>query len=111
MNIKLPRIICKGASKVLSMALKAKTGYSANILLNEFQARVKNGQAHAHIDIDADMPRTEFEKITGFSADIVVDKVQAQVKDGRAYAHINISADMSQTEFEKLLDKLKQNPT
>lgn len=111
MNIKLPRIICKGASKVLSMALKAKTGYSANILLNEFHARVKDGQAHAHIDISADMPQRELEKITGCSADIVVDKFHAQVKDGLAQAHINISADMPQKELDKILAKLKKDST
>ena len=63
MDIRLPKILRKGAAKLMSIALKAKTGYSVQIHLNEFHAQIRNGQAHAHIDIMADMPEEEFREI------------------------------------------------
>ena len=64
MEMKLIGGLMKGVlSKALSMALKAKTGYSADIQVNEFNANVGDGRAHVHINIDADMSQAELTKI------------------------------------------------
>lgn len=64
MEMKLFSGLLKGvASKALSMALKAKTGYQADITVNEFNAHVKDGRAHVHLNIDADMSQDELKKI------------------------------------------------
>lgn len=64
MEMKLFGDLMRGAvSKALGMALKMKTGYSAELTVNEFNARVKDGRAHAHINIDADMTQDELKKI------------------------------------------------
>ena len=64
MEMKLFGGLVKGAlSKALAMALKLKTGYSAEFTVNEFNAHVRDGQAHVHINIDADMSQDELKKI------------------------------------------------
>ena len=50
-------------SKVLKMVLQSKLGCSANVQLNEFNAVMKEGTAHVHLSIDADMSQTELMKI------------------------------------------------
>lgn len=64
MEMKLFSGLLKGAlSKALELVLKAKTGYHADICVNEFNAHVKDGQAHVHLSIDADMSQDELKKI------------------------------------------------
>ena len=64
MEMKLFDGLMKGVlSKALGLALKAKTGYRADISVNEFNAHVKEGRAHVHINIDADMSQDELKKI------------------------------------------------
>ena len=64
MEMKLFDGLMKGVlSKALGLALKAKTGYSAELKVNEFNAHVKEGRAHVHINIDADMSQDELKKI------------------------------------------------
>ena len=56
--------LMKGAvSKAVGLALKVKTGYQADIRVNEFNANVKEGRAHVHLNIDADMSQDELKKI------------------------------------------------
>ena len=64
MEMKLFSGLLKGAvSKALELALKKKTGYQADIQVNEFHAHFKDGRAHAHISIDAEMSQDELRKI------------------------------------------------
>ena len=64
MEMKLFGSLMKGVvSKALELALKVKTGYRADISVNEFDVHVKNGRAHAHINIDADMSQDELKKL------------------------------------------------
>ena len=64
MEMKLFGSLMKGVvSKALELALKAKTGYRADISVNEFDVHIKDGRAHAHINIDADMSQDELKKL------------------------------------------------
>lgn len=64
MEMKLFGSLMKGVvSKALELALKVKTGYRADISVNEFNAHVKDGRAHVHLNIDADMSQDELAKI------------------------------------------------
>ena len=64
MEMKLFGSWMKGVvSKALELALKVKTGYRADISVNEFDVHVKDGRAHAHINIDADMSQDELKKL------------------------------------------------
>ncbi len=50
-------------SKVLTKVLKMKLGYNVGIRLNEFDARINDGKAHVHLNIDAEMTQEELNKI------------------------------------------------
>lgn len=50
-------------SKVLTKVLKIKLGYNVGIQLNEFDARINDGKAHVHLNIDAEMTQEELNKI------------------------------------------------
>ena len=50
-------------SKALELVVKSKTGYRTDIRVNEFNAHVKDGKAHVHVNIDADMSQDELKKI------------------------------------------------
>lgn len=64
MEMKLFDDLMRGVvAKALQMALKKKTGYSAELKVNDFDASVKNGRAHVHINIDAEMSQDELRKI------------------------------------------------
>lgn len=45
------------ATKLINKAIKSKTGYDINIKLNDLNATVIDGEAHVHIDIDANLPK------------------------------------------------------
>lgn len=47
-------------SKALKLIIKQKTGYDMDIQLNDLNVAIDvNGQAHAHVDIDAEMSRSD----------------------------------------------------
>lgn len=50
-------------SKVISGALKRKMGCNVTVQLNDLNANVKDGKAHVHLDIDADMNQEELMKL------------------------------------------------
>ena len=63
-EMKIGSMFTKGViSKVLNLVLKKKFGYSADVQLNEFNARVTDGKVHVHLNIDADMSQAELMKI------------------------------------------------
>lgn len=45
------------ATKLINRAIKSKTGYDINIKLNDLNATVIDGEAHVHVDIDANLPK------------------------------------------------------
>lgn len=51
------------ATKLINRAIKSKTGYDINIKLNDLQATVIDGEAHVHVDIDANLPKDELNKL------------------------------------------------
>ena len=60
--------ICTGfmksmVSKIISGALKRKTGCNVTVQLNDLNAKVKDGKAHVHLDIDAEMNQEELMKL------------------------------------------------
>ena len=64
MEMKLFGGLMKGVlSKALELALKVKTGYRADISVNEFYAHVEDGFAHVHLNIDAEMSQDELKKL------------------------------------------------
>lgn len=50
-------------SKVISGALKKKTGCNVAVQLNDLNAKVKDGKAHVHLDIDAELNQEELMKL------------------------------------------------
>ena len=60
--------ICTGfmksmVSKIISGALKRKTDCNVTVQLNDLNAKVKDGKAHVHLDIDAEMNQEELMKL------------------------------------------------
>ena len=49
-------------SKLIKRAVKKK-GYDAEIVLNEFSAKLENGQAMVHVSIDTKMSQAELAKV------------------------------------------------
>lgn len=49
-------------SKLIKRAVKKK-GYDAEIVLNEFSAKLENGQATVHVSIDTKMSQAELAKV------------------------------------------------
>lgn len=50
-------------SKLLKLTLRKKLGYDMDIRLNEVTAKVDNGKAHIHLDVDAELEKDELTKI------------------------------------------------
>lgn len=50
-------------SKLLKMTLRKKLGYDIDIQLNEVNATITDGNAHIHLDVDAEIPKNELSKI------------------------------------------------
>lgn len=60
--------ICTGfmkgmVSKIISGALKRKADCNVRVQLNDLNAKVKDGKAHVHLDIDAEMNQEELMKL------------------------------------------------
>lgn len=50
-------------SKIMGSALKRKLGCNAAVQLNDLHAKVADGKAHVHLDIDAEMNQEELTKL------------------------------------------------
>jgi hypothetical protein len=51
-------------SKIVTKAVRKKTGCSIDIRLNEFTAKVSDeGRSHVHLDIDAELDKDELMKL------------------------------------------------
>ena len=50
-------------TKLISKAIQKKYGYKIDIVLNEINLEVVNGQAHIHADVDATVDNDELMKI------------------------------------------------
>ena len=57
------KIIKKAVSTALSKVIKKKTGYNVALDIGEFHATTINGAAHAHLILDAELPKEDLEKI------------------------------------------------
>ena len=63
-EMKIGTKIMRGmVSKIITKVLKMKLGYNVGIQLNEFDAKVNDGKAHVHLNIDAEMTQEELNKI------------------------------------------------
>lgn len=62
MKIKSP--LLRGVvSKLFRKIFKSKTGVDADVKLNDLVCLVEDDKAHVHLDIYAEMPKAEFEKL------------------------------------------------
>lgn len=50
-------------SKLIKRAIKQKTGYEIDIQLNDFEATIIDGRAHVHLNVDAEMDKSQLLKI------------------------------------------------
>ena len=50
-------------SRLIRMVLRKKTGYDIDIRLSEFTITVIDGNAHIHLDVDAELKKDELIKI------------------------------------------------
>ena len=50
-------------ASLISKTIQKKLGYKVDIQLTELSATVANGQAHLHLNVDADLNNDEFKKI------------------------------------------------
>lgn len=50
-------------SKVINKVLKKKLGYDVCVQLNDFNAKITDGKAHVHLNIDAEMDQEDLAKI------------------------------------------------
>ena len=57
------KLMTKLVGKLLHRAIKKKLGYNVQIKLNELNATVIDGTAHVHLNIDAELPKEELNKI------------------------------------------------
>lgn len=51
------------ASKFIKKALRNKLGYEVDVQLNGFRTTVLDDKTHAHLDIDLELTREEFDKL------------------------------------------------
>lgn len=62
--LKLSTKFMKGiVAKIISKKVYKKLGYKIDIQLNDVQVDVINGDIKLHIDVDAKMNKTEFERL------------------------------------------------
>lgn len=57
------KLMTKLVGKLLHRTIKKKLGYNVQIKLNELNATVIDGTAHVHLNIDAELPKEELNKI------------------------------------------------
>ena len=57
------KLMTKLVGKLLHRTIKKKLGYDVQIKLNELNATVIDGTAHVHLNIDAELPKEELNKI------------------------------------------------
>lgn len=50
-------------SKILERTLKKKLGYHIDIRLNGINVTCNDGKIHAHLDVDCELSKEEFERI------------------------------------------------
>lgn len=63
-EVKIESILLRGlVSRVIAHNIKKKVGYNVGINLKDFRVVTIDGQFHAHLDIDAEMSKEEFERI------------------------------------------------
>jgi len=61
MKLKLSTKFMRGMlAKVISRSIRKKYGYKIDILLNEIDLDMKDGQTHLHLDVDLDINSDEF---------------------------------------------------
>ena len=61
MKLKLSTKFMRGMlAKVISRSIRKKYGYKIDILLNEIDLDMKDGQTHLHFDVDLDINSDEF---------------------------------------------------
>lgn len=50
-------------TKLLSKAIQKKYGYKIDILLNDLDVKIVDGEAHLHVDADLEIDNNEFTKL------------------------------------------------
>lgn len=50
-------------SKIVKIVLRKKTGYDIDIRLNDVKVTVNDGKSHIHLDLDAELEKSELMKI------------------------------------------------
>ena len=50
-------------SKIVESAVKKKVGYDVDIRLNEFNAKITEGKARVHLNVDAELDQNELKTL------------------------------------------------